>query len=269
VLRALVLWAAASCGAAVAAVPGPASVYLEELTWNELRDRVAGGATTLLVPIGGTEQNGPHMVLGKHNVRARLLAGRIADALGQAIVAPVVAYVPEGTIDPPTQHMRYPGTISIPEPAFEATLEATARSLRRHGFCHVVFLSDHGGYRASVERVAARLNRDGARRSPCLALALDEYYRVTQTDYVQALKAKGVAAAEIGSHAGLADTSLALAVDPALVRAAVVAARLPAAQNDGASGDPRRSSADLGHLGVERIVEVSVRAIRTRTRAAP
>ena len=55
-----------------AASPG---VYLEEMTSPELRDRIAAGATTALVPIGGTEQSGPHIVLGKHNVRARVLAG--------------------------------------------------------------------------------------------------------------------------------------------------------------------------------------------------
>ena len=102
------------------AAAAPTSVMLEELTSTELRDRIAGGATTVLVPIGGTEQNGPHMVLGKHNVRVHVLATRIAERLGNAVVAPVIAYVPEGAIDPPTSHMRWPGTISISETAFEA-----------------------------------------------------------------------------------------------------------------------------------------------------
>ncbi|MBV8393357.1 MAG: creatininase family protein, partial [Alphaproteobacteria bacterium] len=74
------------------------SVYLEELTWTELRDAVAAGATTVILPVGGVEQSGPHMALGKHDVRARVLAGRIAALLGDALVAPVVAYVPEGNI---------------------------------------------------------------------------------------------------------------------------------------------------------------------------
>jgi len=56
------------------------SVYLEDLTWTELRDAIRAGSTTVIVPAGGTEQNGPHMTLGKHNARARLLAGRIAEA---------------------------------------------------------------------------------------------------------------------------------------------------------------------------------------------
>ena len=54
------------------------SVFLEDLTWTEVRDATKAGRTTIIVPIGGTEQSGPHLALGKHNVRARLLAGSIA-----------------------------------------------------------------------------------------------------------------------------------------------------------------------------------------------
>ena len=71
-------------------------VFLEDMTWTEVRDAIAAGRTTVIVPVGGTEQSGPHMALGKHNVRAHVLAGRIATQLGNALVAPVVAYVPEG-----------------------------------------------------------------------------------------------------------------------------------------------------------------------------
>src|SRR3954469_5333305 len=88
-----------------------APVDIEQMTSPELKARIAAGATTVLVPIGGTEQNGPHMVLGKHNVRAHVLAGEIAGKLGNAVVAPVVAYVPEGSITPPAAHMRFTGTI--------------------------------------------------------------------------------------------------------------------------------------------------------------
>src|SRR5712671_7931420 len=86
------------------------TVFLEELTWTELRDLIQAGKTTIIVPIGGTEQNGPHMALGKHNARVKALAERIAHALGNALVAPVIAYVPEGAVEPPTGHMRFPGT---------------------------------------------------------------------------------------------------------------------------------------------------------------
>ncbi|MDE1951115.1 MAG: creatininase family protein, partial [Burkholderiales bacterium] len=86
----------------LAALASAASVQLEDLTWTELRDQVAAGTTTALVPVGGTEQSGPHMALGKHNVRVKALAARIAERLGRTVVAPVIAYVPEGAIDPPT-----------------------------------------------------------------------------------------------------------------------------------------------------------------------
>ena len=68
------------------------SVFLEQLTWMEVRDAIRAGKTTVIIPTGGTEQNGPHMVLGKHNVRVTLMAGEIARRLGNALVAPTMAY---------------------------------------------------------------------------------------------------------------------------------------------------------------------------------
>ena len=250
----------------VAAAP-PSSPYLEDLTWTELRDRVAAGATTVLVPIGGTEQSGPHIALGKHNVRAHVLAGRIARQLGNAVVAPVIAYVPEGAIAPPAAHMRFTGTISISDATFEAVLESTARSLRQHGFRDVVFLGDHGGYQRNEEKVAAKLNREWAAQPGCNVHALVDYYHVTQTTYVQALAARGFAPDEIGTHAGLADTALMLAVDPSLVRQDALARAAQAGAREGVHGDPRRASAELGQLGVDAIIEKSVRQIRQLTRA--
>ena len=248
---------------AVAATPvTAATVFVEELTWTELRSEVSAAKTTIIVPIGGTEQNGPHMVLGKHNVRVKALSDRIAQSLGNALVAPVVAYVPEGGVNPPTAHMRFPGTITVPEATFEKLLESAARSFKLHGFRDIVLLGDHGGYQKSLKAVADRLNREWA-ATPVRVHAVDEYYRVTETTYPAALRSRGYRDAEIGTHAGLADTSLALAVDPRLVRVE----RLQSAENPdraaGVHGDPRRSSAELGRLGVDAIVTASVTAIRS------
>jgi creatinine amidohydrolase/Fe(II)-dependent formamide hydrolase-like protein len=187
--------------AAPASAQPPDTVLLEELTWTELRDAIGAGKTTILVPVGGTEQNGPHMALGKHNVRVRALAERIARALGHALVAPVVAYVPEGRISPPTGHMRFPGTISVPEDTFERVLEAAARSFRQHGFRDVVFLGDHGATQAGQRAVATRLNREWA-GAPTRAHAIEEYYRASQVEFARALRAKGYSQEEIGTHAG-------------------------------------------------------------------
>jgi creatinine amidohydrolase/Fe(II)-dependent formamide hydrolase-like protein len=240
------------------------SVFLEDLTTTELAAQVAGGKTTALIPIGGTEQSGPAIALGKHNVRVKVLAERIAHALGNALVAPVIAYVPEGNIDPPSSHMRFAGTISIPVATFESTLDAAARSLRAHGFRDIVFLGDHGGYQHSEEVVAARLDREWA-KTPARAHALVDYYRVTETEYAAALAARGISKAEIGTHAGLADTSLSLAIDPALVRKDALASGRDLDAAHGVYGDPRRASAELGRLGVDAIVRRSVESIRRMT----
>ena len=255
--------------AGVAAAPG-ASVHLEALTSTELAARVASGATTVLVPIGGTEQNGPHLVLGKHNVRVRALAELIAKGLDHTLVAPVLAYVPEGAIEPPAAHMRFAGTLSIDTATFEALLEATARSLRRHGLREVVLLGDHGGYQSSLVRVAAKLNRAWAHdpaASRCRVHALTDYYQASGAGHAQLLAERGFSAAEIGSHAGLADTSLALAIDPSLVRLDQLQRAARSGELEGVWGDPRRATAELGRLGVDRIVAVSVAAIRERTRS--
>ena len=267
---ALWLWVLGSVMPAAGAVPAPGSagsVRLEEMTWTELRDRIAAGATTVLVPIGGTEQSGPYVALGKHNARVAELATRIALRLGNAIVAPVIAYVPEGSIDPPAGHMRFAGTISIGQGTFEALLEAAARSMRQHGLRDIVFLGDHGGYQSSEERVAAKLNREWAATPGCRVHALLDYYRVTQTDFVDALRSRGYGVQEIGTHAGLADTALTLAIDPSLVRQESMARQPAPGEAVGVHGDPRRATAELGRIGVEQIVDRSVSRIRALTQS--
>lgn len=242
------------------------SVVLEELTSTELRARIANGATTVLVPIGGVEQSGPYIALGKHNVRAAILARMIAQKLGDTIVAPVVSYVPEGEINPPAGHMRFSGTISIPAPAFEALLEGTAASLRQHGFRDIIFIGDHGGYQKNETRVAQKLNRAWAKDPSARAYALLEYYDITQTAFVADLKKRGYSEAEIGLHAGLNDAALMLATDPSLVRSEAMARGPKPGVADGVRGDATRATAELGQLGVQHIVDTSVSAITTLLR---
>jgi creatinine amidohydrolase/Fe(II)-dependent formamide hydrolase-like protein len=103
--------------------------------------------------------------------------------------------------------MRFAGTISIPEAAFETTLEAAARSFRRAGFRDIVLIGDHGGYQKSLARVAAKLDREWA-SSPVRVHAVEEYYRAADRGFAELLKKRGLSDAEIGEHAGAADTSL-------------------------------------------------------------
>ncbi len=239
----------------------PDTVWLEELTWTELRDLVRSGTTTIIIPVGGVEQSGPDMALGKHDLRARVLSERIARALGHTLVAPVVAYVPEGSISPPTAHMRFPGTITVPPDVFRKVIESAAASFKLHGFRNVVLLGDHGGYQGDLAAVAATLNRQWA-GTPARALFVPDYYRAATTDFYPVLKSHGYSAAEIGTHAGLADTSLTMAIDPRAVRddALKTGADLDAAH--GVYGEPRRSSAEMGRLAADAIVERTVAAIK-------
>ena len=176
----------------------PASVYVEDLTWTELRDAIAAGKTTAIIPIGGTEQNGPHMAIGKHNVRVRLLAGKIAVGLGNALVAPVLSYVPEGAIDPPTGRMRFPGTMTVPRDAFVKVVEYAARSLARHGFRDIVLIGDHGSYQKDLAAVAQRLNHDWS-KTPVRAYAIQEYYDESAHGFAKLLESRGYQASEIGT----------------------------------------------------------------------
>ena len=351
---------------APAAPAGPPTVFIDELTWTELRADIAAGKTTIIVPIGGTEQNGPHMTLGKHNARVTALAQRIAQALGNALVAPTLAYVPEGNVNPPSAHMRFPGTITIPDATFEKVIEYAARSFKLHGFRDIVLLGDHGDYRKSLKAVADRIDREwaatpvrvhaideyyvaaetlfaqalgnalvaptlayvpegnvnppsahmrfpgtitipeatfekvieyaarsfrqagfrdivligdhgGYRKSlkavadrldrewaatPVRVHAIDEYYVASETLFGQALRRQGYRDEEIGTHAGLADTSLAMAINPSLVRTDRLRSPEPLGRSDGVYGDPRRATAELGQPGVDLIVTTTVEAIK-------
>jgi len=243
----------------------PKTVLLQDLTWTELRVQIQAGKTTIIIPIGGTEQSGPDVAVGKHNVRAAFLSRKIAEALGNALVAPVIAYVPEGGYAPPTAHMRFPGTITIPDDVFEKTLESAANSFAVHGFRNIVFLGDHGGYQNDLKRVVARLNRTWS-GSTTRAFVPPEYYAASSDGYAQILRQHGYRDDEIGTHAGLADTSLQLAVAPQMVRLDRLRSGPKLGPADGVyGGDPRRSSAALGQLGVNAIVSRTVAALRKDT----
>lgn len=264
-LRALA-FAALLATSATAVAQAPHTVLLENLTWTEIRDQVQAGKTTIIIPIGGTEQSGPGIAVGKHNARVAYLSQKIAERLGNALVAPVVAYVPEGGYAPPTSHMRFPGTITVPDAVFEQMLESAAQSFAAHGFRNVVLLGDHGGYQKDLAHVADRLNK--AWGGKARAIVPPEYYASASDGYAAQLRQRGFRDDEIGTHAGLADTSLQLAVAPQMVRLEQLQKGPKLGQADGVyGGDPRRASADLGQIGIDAIVVHTVDALRKDTQA--
>ena len=239
---------------------GPDTVFVEELTWTEVAARVRAGTRSVIVPTGGTEQNGPHMVLGKHNFIIRAASERIARELGDTLVAPVIAYVPEGGLDPPTGHMRYAGAITLPEEPFRALLEYAARSFQVHGFENVVFIGDSGGNQRGMAAVAEALNAEWeAAGSPARVLYIEEYYRAN--GFREYLAEQGLDEETIGRHAGVSDTSQLWFVAPEMIRPE---ARVPGGgfEDSGVSGDPTRASPEFGEQGLRLKVETTVRRVR-------
>ncbi len=250
------LFAIAFATSAVAAKPP--SVFIEALTWTEVRDALADGYTTIIIPTGGTEQNGPHMVLGKHNVIVEHAAGEIAERLGNALVAPVMAYVPEGPVDPPSGHMSFPGTITLPEDVFMQVVAYAARSFRVHGFRDIVLIGDSGGNLDGLDRVSRSLNREWADTDVRVHF-IEEFTR--GDEFRNWLLSQGESERQIGRHAGIMDTSVAMAVDAGMIRPDKLA---PSSdfRSTGVLGDPSRATAVYGEKGLAIQIEGAVRRIR-------
>jgi creatinine amidohydrolase len=241
--------------------PLPATIDLADMTWVEVRSAIERGYTTVIVPSGGIEQNGPHMIVGKHDYIVRAAARRIASDLGQALVAPVVSYVPEGSYDPPSGHMRFPGTLGVPEPVFAATLEGIARSLKVGGFKTICFIADHGGSQAPQADVAARLNAEWADKG-VRVVHVDTYY--ADAGQIALLERQGESRAAIGQHASIIDTSELMAVHPEGVDLGKIGGFGFTLQANGIVGDPRSASAERGRELLTLRVAAAIRQIRSQ-----
>jgi creatinine amidohydrolase len=239
----------------------PDTVFLEEMTSPEVRAAIRSGKTTVILPTGGTEQNGPHMVVGKHNIIVRYAAERIARKLGDALVAPVLAFVPEGDPAHPSGHLLFPGTISLPDPMFHEVVESAARSLKLAGFRNIVLLGDHGDSQAGLKAAAEALNREW-KASAARALFIADYYSNAVT--TEWLKEQGESEKSIGTHAGIIDTSQLMAVDPAGVRKDKIAPGTGFG-GDGVIGDPTRSRVEYGRYMLDQKVDRAVAQIRKLT----
>ena len=156
-------------------LPEAQTPWIEEMTWMDVRDALASGKTTAIVSTGGIEPNGPWLVTGKHNYVLRANCPAIAANLGNAVCAPVIEYVPEGSIEPQSGHMRSPGTISLRQETFEAVLTDVAHSLKMHGFENIIFIGDSGGNQSGQEAVAERLT--AAWDGEAAVHHIGEYYR--------------------------------------------------------------------------------------------
>lgn len=126
---------------------------LDEHTWTEAD---AADVDVALLPVGSTEQHGPHAPLGTDAFTAETVAEAAADAYdGTAVVAPTVA------VGVSEEHRQFTGTMWVSADTFRAYVREAAQSLASHGWERVVLVNGHGGNVAAVGEVAARLTRDG------------------------------------------------------------------------------------------------------------
>jgi creatinine amidohydrolase/Fe(II)-dependent formamide hydrolase-like protein len=191
------------------------SVWIEELTWMEVRDELRKGTTTALVVTGGIEQNGPYLATGKHNVILRATAEAVARDLGNALIAPIVPFVPEGEFDPPSGHMRYPGTVGVTGETFQALLTDIGKSLKATGFENIVFFGDSGGNQDGMASVAETLSASWV-GSGVRAHFIPDYY--DNPRWNEWIRDRGVVEIDEGLHDDVRHTSIMMLVDPESVR---------------------------------------------------
>lgn len=232
-------------------------VFIEELTWPEVRDAIAKGTDTAIYYAGSTEQNGPHMAIGKHNFIAREVAGRVAQKLGKALVYPILPFAPTGDPQQKTGHMRYPGSVSVSEATYIAVARDVALSARAAGFRNVLIMADHGDGQSALAQLARSLNDQWQPAGTRVLFIGDVYERYGQLE-AEWLARRGLKA---GGHAGLADTASLMAVDKQrqwIRRPALTQARSASE----VEGDPSGASARLGQQLIELKVDTALRQIR-------
>ncbi len=234
------------------------TVFIEDMTWMEVRDAMAAGKDTVIVATGGIEQNGPYLVAGKHNVVLRGTTEAIARKLGNALVAPIIGFVPEGDLDPPTVHMNYPSTVSLTEDTYRRLLVDVCSCYRTHGFKHVVMIGDSGGNQDGMKAVAEELNAKW-KGGKTKFWFIPEYYNYGSLKAW--LEERGIQQTDEGLHDDFAMEAVMLSIDPNSVR---MKQRVAAGKFkiNGVDLAPVEKTVALGKQIIDYRAEVAVKEIR-------
>lgn len=249
--------------AASAASAQSRSVYIEDLTWMEIRDAQAAGRTSAILYAGGTEQNGPHMALVKHNAIARYVAGQIAEKLGNALVYPIMPFSPAGDPIAKTGHARFPGTVSLSSEVFLGVMRQVALSAVAAGFKNVFLMGDHGGGLSEIKLAAESLDADWKAKGVRVFYVSDVQTQAGQQTnaYLAERKIPG------GGHAGVAETSQMMFLDQTLKQNWIRRDKLTAAKGQpepatGINGDPSPGTVEMGRVFIDYKVNSAVEQIR-------
>ena len=241
------------------------SYWLEQLTWMEIRDLIVSGTTTVIIATGGIEENGAYLATGKHNLILEATCPAIAEKLGNALCAPIVKFVPEGSIDPPTGSMQFPGTISLSAETYEALLSDIASSLRQSGFTDIVLIGDSGGNQRGMANVAEKLGERWANDNTRIYFIREFYNPGWEATEQYTERELGVTESRNdGYHDDIWVTAMMMVTDPEQVR---YAQRVDAglASINGVNITPLEDAVELGRKMIEFRAGFTADAIRKAT----
>lgn len=213
-------------------------------------EAAADAGCNLLVPLGATEQHGPHLPLDTDSQIANAWANAVAEQSTGWIVSPLVPFGSSG------EHQGFPGTLSIGADVLRSLVVELVRSAA-HDFDHIVFLSGHGGNFVPVTEAVEQLTTEG--------------------HHVQCLFPQWPDWTGIDAHAGCTETSIMLHLNPEVVQTPHIATGqtapanelMPAMRSDGVVavsrsgvlGDPTLASTELGRRLFEDLVGRTVNAL--------
>lgn len=242
----------------------PENLFLERMTWPEIREAIDSGYTTVIFACGATEQHGPHLPLFVDAEHGARLAEEVARRLGKTLVAPEIR------VGCSEHHMAFPGTISLQRSTFEALCLDYCTSLSRHGFLKICIISSHGGNMAPLTDMLDRLRSAVGTQTQILAFCEMDNLIGTWKNVVEDECGMGD---RVGGHADIAESSLMLALHPALVhRESAVAGctetpteafleqmfreGLHSVAPNGILGDPRGMSEHIGIMCIEKLSDL-------------
>lgn len=239
---------------------GPDTVFMEDMTWLEVRDAMKAGKKTVLVPSGGVEQCGPYLVMGKHNYVCRVTMDAIARKLGDALVAPIIPFVPQGEINPPTSHMRYAGTMSLTEETYRSLVREICLCCRTHGFENIVLLADSYGNQDGMEKVAKELSERWAGEKTRI-FYIRAYHDSGDSSNNWLAQEHGIEQRPEWLHDNFGVTATLMALDPAKVR---FHERVAAGKDriNGIKLQPAENTIAWGKRIIEYRADLTVKAIR-------
>ncbi len=238
------------------------SVYIEDLTWPEVQGAIQSGKTSAIIYVGSTEQNGPHMAIGKHNFIARYLAGAIAIELRDALVYPTLPFAVTGDAVKKTAHMRFPGSVTLTPQTYRAVVRDVALSAADAGFRNVFIMGDHGDGQDVLGSVAKELDTQWRARGVRVFYVPDLYFKAKQQAHAYEAS-HGITTHDV--HAGTDDTSELMALDAQhrWIRSDKLAPSAGAQTAlTGVDGDPTQATPALGNVFLQYKIDDAVAQIR-------